>query len=86
MTKWMTKEEYKINFLYAFPSYRCLLRELDSRERVIRKLERNIEGYKRRIKDYDSLIKQKNRIIFRLRKKRSVQDEKLARLQNISIK
>lgn len=86
MTKWMTKEEYKINFLYAFPSYRCLLRELDSRERVIRKLERNIEGYKRRIKDYDSLIKQKNRIIFRLRKKRSDQDEKLARLQNISIK
>lgn len=86
MTKWMTKEEYKINFLYAFPSYRCLLRELDSRERVIRKLERNIEGYKRRIKDYDSLIKQKNRIIYRLRKRRSVQNEKLARLQNISIK
>ena len=35
MTKWMTKEEYKINFLYAFPSYRCLLRELDSKERVM---------------------------------------------------
>lgn len=86
MTKWMTKEEYKINFLYAFPSYRCLLRELDSRERVIRKLEKNIEGYKRRIEYYDSVIKQKNRIIFRLRKKRSVKDEKLARLQNISIK
>lgn len=68
MTKWMTEEEYKINFLYAFPSYRCLLRELDSRERVIRKLERNIEGYKRRIKDYDFLIKQKNRIIYKLRK------------------
>ena len=29
MTKWMTKEEYKINFLYAFPSYRCLLYELE---------------------------------------------------------
>lgn len=68
MTKWMTEEEYKINLLYAFPSYRCLLRELDSRERVIRKLERNIDGYKKRIKDYDFLIKQKNRIIYKLRK------------------
>lgn len=48
MTKWMTEEEYKINFLYAFPSYRCLLRELDSKERVIRKLEKNIEGYKKK--------------------------------------
>ena len=68
MTKWMTEEEYKINLLYAFPSYRCLLRELDSREIVIRKLERNIDGYKKRIKDYDFLIKQKNRIIYKLRK------------------
>lgn len=81
MTKWMTKEEYKINFLYAFPSYRCLLKELDSRERVIRKLEKNIEGYKKRLEYYESVIKQKNRIIYRSRKKRSVQDEKLARLQ-----
>ena len=73
----MTKEEYKINFLYAFPSYRCLLRELDSRERVIRKLEKNIEGYKRRIEYYDLVIKQKNRIIYRLRKKGVEKNEKL---------
>lgn len=70
MTKWMTEEEYKINLLYAFPSYRCLLRELDSKERVIRKLEKNIEGYKKRLEYYESVIKQKNRIIYRIRKKK----------------
>jgi len=81
MTKYMTKEEYKFNLLYAFPSYRCLLYELEEQEKTIKRLKRTIEGYKKTNKDFDSLIKQKNRIIYRLRKKRSVQDEKLARLQ-----
>ena len=82
-TKWFTKEEYKINFLYAFPSYRCLLKELDSKEREINKLNKNIEYYKQREKDLILAIKQKNRIIFRLRKKRSEQNEKLARLPKL---
>lgn len=81
MTKFMTKEEYKFNLLYAFPSYRCLIYELENYEDEIKTLKQNIESYKKRLEDYDLLIKQKNRIIYRLRKKRSVQDEKLARLQ-----
>lgn len=83
MTKWFTKEEYKINFLYAFPSYRCLLRELDSREREINKLNKNIEYYKKREKELNLVIKQKNRIIYRLRKKGDDKDEKLVGLPQL---
>lgn len=63
-----TKEDYKIDFLYAFPKYRVLLVELDEHEREIGKLENNIEYYKRTDIENRQIIKQKNRIIFRLRK------------------
>ncbi len=63
-----TKEDYKIDFLYAFPKYRELLVELDVLEKEISKLENNIEYYKRTDTDNKTTIKKKNRTIFRLRK------------------
>ena len=83
MTKWYTKEEYKINLLYAFPSYRCLLKELDSKEREINKLNKNIKYYERKEIKQNLIKKQKNRTIFRLRKelKELKKDEEFFRLQ-----
>lgn len=63
-----TKEDYKIDFLYAFPKYRELLVELDILEKEISKLENNIEYYKQTDTDNKTTIKKKNRTIFRLRK------------------
>ena len=63
-----SKEDYKIDFLYAFPKYRVLLVELDTLERIITKLENNIEYYKKADIENKMVIKQKNRTIYRLRK------------------
>lgn len=64
-----TKEDYKIDFLYAFPKYRVLLVELDELEKEIAKLEKNIEYYKKTDTENKLIIKDKNRKIYRLRKK-----------------
>ena len=63
-----TDEDYKIDFLYAFPKYREILRELDNKEKEIGKLENNIEYYKQNDIENRLIIKQKNRTIFKLRK------------------
>lgn len=63
-----TKEDYKIDFLYAFPKYRVLLVELDTKDKIIDKLENNIEFYKKDYYEKNLIIRQKNRTIFRLRK------------------
>lgn len=63
-----TKEDYKIDLLYAFPKYRVLLVELDRLEREIRKLHKNIEYYKKNEIEKNFIIKQKNRTIYKLRK------------------
>lgn len=63
-----TKEDYKIDFLYAFPKYRVLLVELDNLEKEINKLENNIKYYKQSDIENRLIIKQKNRTIFKLRK------------------
>ena len=63
-----SKEDYKIDFLYAFPKYRVLLVELDTLEKEISKLENNIEYYKKVDIENKLIIKQKNRLIYRLRK------------------
>ena len=63
-----TKEDYKIDFLYAFPKYRVLLVELDNLEKEIKKLEKNIEYYKKNEIEKKIIIKQKNRLIYKLRK------------------
>ena len=63
-----TKEDYKIDFLYAFPKYRSLLKNLDNLSKEKMKLENNIEYYKKNEIEKNLIIKQKNRTIFRLRK------------------
>lgn len=63
-----TREDYKIDFLYAFPKYRVLLVELDRLEREIKKLNKNIEYYKKSEIEKNFIIKQKNRTIYKLRK------------------
>lgn len=63
-----TKEDYKIDFLYAFPKYRALLVDLDVLLKEKIKLENNIDYYKKSDIEKNLIIKQKNRTIFRLRK------------------
>lgn len=71
-----TKEDYKIDLLYAFPKYRVLLVELDELEREISKLENNIEYYKRADIENKLIIKQKNRKIYKMRKEiKELKDE-----------
>ena len=71
-----TKEDYKIDFLYAFPKYRVLLVELDEHEREISKLEQNIEYYKKVDIENRQTIRNKNRTIFKLRKElKELKDE-----------